>query len=402
MFKQTICITFAIQLFAALVCAQESPFDGAWKINLTDTLRSQEKPYTWVIQNGTYQCSACPDGLSPIDIKADGTDQPVQGRQNFDTLAIKVVNDKTIEVTEKKDGKVVEFFESTISEDGKTLMANYKQPTDSKAPLFRVAAGPAGSHALSGTWSPQYRPQNLPSLTVTFKSSPDGLMFMLSMPISSPGISYDAKFDGKDYPIKGDTAGSTVSLKKVNDRSIEVTKKQDGKIMGLDHITVSNDGKALIIKSDEQGNSQTLTGIRALSTPSAVMDNPFVGTWKLNVEKSKFSNPAPKSSTVTFFATEDGLIFEQETVESTGKVTKLRAGEPFDGREGASVFPGITAISTRVDSNTIVLVFKKDGNEVHRVTEYVSKDGKTLTRTNKEKNAEGIEQEGVSVFEKQQ
>ena len=36
-------------------------------------------------------------------------------------------------------------------------------------------------------------------------------------------------------------------------------------------------------------------------------DDMFVGTWKLNVEKSKFSpGPAPKSSTVTIAARREG------------------------------------------------------------------------------------------------
>ena len=132
-------------------------------------------------------------------------------------------------------------------------------------------------------------------------------------------------------------------------------------------------------------------------------DNPFIGTWNLDLQKSRFSNPAPKSSTITFSAMENGMVFLLETVDSTGQVSQFRAAEPFDGKEkGESVIPGATMIGTRVDSNTVVLVFKKDGNEVRRVTENASKDGKTLTRTRKEKNAEGIELEDVAVFEKQQ
>jgi hypothetical protein len=120
------------------------------------------------------------------------------------------------------------------------------------------------------------------------------------------------------------------------------------------------------------------------------------------VQKWRFSNPAPKSATVTFFAAENGMMFAQETVDSTGKASQFSAAEWFDMIEGESVYPGTSVISTRVDTNTVVLVFKKDGKEVQRVTENVSKDGKTFTRTSKAKNAEGAENVEIWEFEKQQ
>ena len=132
-----------------------------------------------------------------------------------------------------------------------------------------------------------------------------------------------------------------------------------------------------------------------------IVDNPFVGTWKLNVEKSKFSNPAPKSSTITFMGIENGTIFVEKTVDSQGKIQLLRAMERWDEKEGESVYPGETAICSRIDSNTVVLVFKKDGKETRRVTEAISNGGKTLTRISKDKDSEGNELEEIDVFEKQ-
>jgi hypothetical protein len=85
-----------------------------------------------------------------------------------------------------------------------------------------------------------------------------------------------------------------------------------------------------------------------------------------------------------------------------GKIQQLRALEWWDEKERESRFPGETAICSRMDINTVVIVVKKEGKEVRRVTENVSKDGKTLTRTSIVKNAEGIERENVAVFEKQQ
>jgi hypothetical protein len=130
-------------------------------------------------------------------------------------------------------------------------------------------------------------------------------------------------------------------------------------------------------------------------------DNPFVGTWKLNVEESTLLNPAPKSSTVTYIPMDRGARFVQETVDSQGKIQQLRALEWWDEKERESRFPGETAICSRIDSNTVVLVFKKDGKETRRVMEAISNGGRTLTRTSKDKDAQGNELEDIAVFEKQ-
>jgi len=55
---------------------------------------------------------------------------------------------------------------------------------------------------------------------------------------------WTAKFDGKDYPVKGDPDRDTVSLKKIDDNSIEVTNKKDGKVTNTMKIVVAKDGKS--------------------------------------------------------------------------------------------------------------------------------------------------------------
>ena len=76
----------ALLLLPTLACAAQSPFDGTWKVylnNLPPTPPIAQADFTWEIQKGTYQCSACPDMAGPIQIKADGTDQPVAGKESL-------------------------------------------------------------------------------------------------------------------------------------------------------------------------------------------------------------------------------------------------------------------------------------------------------------------------------
>jgi hypothetical protein len=62
---------------------------------------------------------------------------------------------------------------------------------------------------------------------------------------------WSGKFDGKDNPVKGDPNRDTAALKKINDRTIEVTSKKDGKVTTVTRISFPKDGKT---------RTQTTTG----------------------------------------------------------------------------------------------------------------------------------------------
>lgn len=54
---------------------------------------------------------------------------------------------------------------------------------------------------------------------------------------------WTGKFDGKDYPVTGDPNMDARSYKKVNDRTLEMTAKKDGKVTVSGRIVVSADAK---------------------------------------------------------------------------------------------------------------------------------------------------------------
>ena len=49
-------------------------------------------------------------------------------------------------------------------------------------------------------------------------------------------------FDGKDYPLTGDPSANTRSYKKINDHTLELTNKKEGKVTATGRIVVSADG----------------------------------------------------------------------------------------------------------------------------------------------------------------
>jgi ribosomal protein L21E len=71
---------------------------------------------------------------------------------------------------------------------------------------------------------------------------------------------WTGKFDGKDYPVSGDSMADSRSYTEVNDHTLKMTGKKDGKITLTGTITVSPDGKSRKVKinaTDANGKKVT-------------------------------------------------------------------------------------------------------------------------------------------------
>lgn len=55
---------------------------------------------------------------------------------------------------------------------------------------------------------------------------------------------WTGKYDGKDYAVTGDPSSDTRSLKKIDDRTLELTVKKDGKVTMSGRVVVAADGKS--------------------------------------------------------------------------------------------------------------------------------------------------------------
>ena len=75
---------------------------------------------------------------------------------------------------------------------------------------------------------------------------------------------WTGKFDGKDYPATGDPASDTRSYKRVNDRTLSMTGKKDGKSVLTVNIAVAPDGKTRTVTAkgtDAKGNKYTSVSV---------------------------------------------------------------------------------------------------------------------------------------------
>jgi glucan-binding YG repeat protein len=142
-----------------------------------------------------------------------------------------------------------------------------------------------------------------------------------------------------------------------------------------------------------------------LEQPGFAQSNLLVGTWKLNLEKSKYSpGPAPKSSTRTTEAVGQSFRTTFEGVNGQGNPTKLVLGPySFDGKPyPVTGSPDVDAASYKQTSNTTnEVILTKAGKAVQTATGVLSADGKTYTITNTGVNANGQQVNNVAVYEKQ-
>jgi hypothetical protein len=134
--------------------------------------------------------------------------------------------------------------------------------------------------------------------------------------------------------------------------------------------------------------------------------NPLIGTWKLNLAKSKYLGaPAPRSTTLTFTAEGENLKLTADTIDAQGQAVKTVFTHIYDGKPHPTtgVAGGLydSSAYTRSDANTINIVRLKDGKAVQTGWAVLSADAKTYTVTTGGTGPNGQAMSSVAVFEKQ-
>jgi hypothetical protein len=119
-------------LFATAVYLQAADqFTGTWTLNLAKSKYSPGKPP----KSQTTKLELLKDGIREIvdRVNADGTsthwdviakfggkDTPISGDPDRDTVAIQKIDDFTLEVVNKKAGKVTTSMKLVVAKDGKS------------------------------------------------------------------------------------------------------------------------------------------------------------------------------------------------------------------------------------------------------------------------------------------
>jgi hypothetical protein len=132
--------------------------------------------------------------------------------------------------------------------------------------------------------------------------------------------------------------------------------------------------------------------------------DPVIGTWTLNVDKSKFHDgTAPKSMTRTYTAGAAGTDMKVTGVAADGSAISQTVTLTYDGKDcavtGGSLYDTLSL--TKTNGSTVKSVLKKDGKVVGHTTRTISGKGKVLTLTTALTTPKGGTTHDVAVFDRQ-
>jgi len=137
-------------------------------------------------------------------------------------------------------------------------------------------------------------------------------------------------------------------------------------------------------------------------------NDPSIGTWKLNVAKSKFTpGPPIQGDTRSYEVNEAGWLFvTTETIQPDGTRTGVRFAAKFDGKAYPQIgrfAPTVTLITYEpVDRRTLKYTQRDtSGKIVSTNTRTVSEDGKTMLIEQRTSNASGQPVVNIELFERQ-
>jgi hypothetical protein len=227
----------------------QSPFDGTWLF----AAQLPTEPAVYLLAKGMFSCSNC---LPNMEIAADGDDHKVTESAYWDTVNVQMVDARAVVFIAKKAGKTMFTEVDAVSPDGRMLTQMVKDTTEAGTVTIetrsrRIAKAPPGSHAISGSWRAYETHRSRNGSITQYKCTADG--FSAETPL---GEKFSARFDGKDYPVEDDPAGTMVSAKLLNPNSIELTTKRNGKVVAIKQMSVAPGGKSIhVVFKNEAGET---------------------------------------------------------------------------------------------------------------------------------------------------
>jgi hypothetical protein len=139
------------------------------------------------------------------------------------------------------------------------------------------------------------------------------------------------------------------------------------------------------------------------SAAMLVAADPYVGTWKLNPDKTKYKTGMPaKEQTVDFSEEGSDLHVRIKGTSSDGKPISSHFTLPSGGGTGKiieSTYEGVA--SKNISATQRETSYTKGGKVVYTVKSKLMADGKTMTVAVKGTNPLGQKVEGTNFYEKQ-
>jgi hypothetical protein len=238
MFRRLVKILPAVCLATGMARAAESPFIGEWKF---DPSKSRLPDGMKVASEGGNKY-AFDFGAGAEQIVVDGTDQP---GNDGTLLSVSPEAPDSWIVERKKDGRLLIKAMWKLSKDGRTLTDYFRgfESDGSTLSMDYVYRRTGGGSGFAADWRSIKETMNSPYLIQVKEFQGDGLTLI------TPGQTKNVKFDGEEHPNEGPNArpGASASVRRMDERTLVLTDKFDGKVMDTEAIGVSPDLKTLTI-----------------------------------------------------------------------------------------------------------------------------------------------------------
>ena len=224
---------------APLALAADDSFVGKWKFNPD---KSQLNGLTYKVEDAGNNQYKFVFGDDAETVTVDG--KPTMTKYG-NTWSVTKSGSNAWHWVTKRNGKTTSDAMWTVSDDGatSTYVSTETRADGSTSHDETKLKRTAGTSGLVGTWESTEIKIGSPSTIEIAMWEKDG--YSIKIPIYKGETNF--KLDGKDYTPKGPRVakGTTISGKKIDDRTMELTYKLNGKTNETDRWELSTDGKTL-------------------------------------------------------------------------------------------------------------------------------------------------------------
>jgi hypothetical protein len=194
------------------------------------------------------------------------------------------------------------------------------------------------------------------------------------------------KADGEDQKVPATGYWDTVSVRIVDDHTVEVTSKKAGKPMFTETDTVSPDGDTLtqVVKDTTEAEAVAFESEFRRIAPATPGAHVLSGSWQI-FKQSRSAN----STIISYKCTSQGFSAE----------TPL--GEKFDAKFDGKFYlieddPAHTMVAVkRINANTVEMTNQRDGKIVFVVHLEVTPDGKAIHASSESKEDGSVKTWGL-------
>ena len=236
---KTISVGCILFLISFMQTAEPNLWSGTWRLNQSTSQAPGPDFAEQVSPQGDYRVTGARFSYS---FRCDGKEYPESADRSVVCLhGTSSATDTVLKV----GGKVVSRNHTEISPDNKQLIITATL-TDSPSVRTHTFRRVAGSSGLSGSWQDTDDSHRAPQVMITTLT---GSVFRLDLP--SVQQNTEMNLDGTDAPTHGISKQErvTLSAKPDGQSKLAMIQKFDGVDVAESSLTLSPDGKSLILKS---------------------------------------------------------------------------------------------------------------------------------------------------------